>query len=115
MPKPPLHFNDPSAKQRHWDYERVPTSAMDESVKLISEAKDLLTAVKCPVLIMHSKNDSVVDLAGARYLCERLGSSDKQLVVVERSGHVMTLDSDWEMVAETTHRFITAHLPELHR
>jgi esterase/lipase len=38
-----------------------------------------------------------------------VASPDKQLVLLHNSGHVLTLDSDWEVVAEQTYAFIARH------
>jgi esterase/lipase len=41
---------------------------------------------------------------------DRVGSKDKQLLLLHNSGHALTVDSEWELVAERTYAFIQAHL-----
>lgn len=40
---------------------------------------------------------------------EKLGSEDKELVWLENSYHVATLDNDADLIAERTARFIHDH------
>jgi len=41
---------------------------------------------------------------------ERIGSTDKELVTLRNSGHCLTVDSEWEAVAEKSYEFIREHL-----
>jgi esterase/lipase len=42
----------------------------------------------------------------AQFTFEGAGSKDKELVTLHKSGHVLTVDGEWESVAEKTYRFI---------
>ena len=76
-----------------------------------SSARGLLPRVTCPLLIVHSTLDRAIRPNSARYTYERAGSADKELLTLRNSGHCLTVDSEWEYVAQTTHRFIRDHLP----
>lgn len=87
-------------------YDRLPTSATRQMLRMIDRARDALPRVTCPVLVMHSRNDHTVPPINADYIHDHVGSSDKQLVWYERSYHVITLDYDKHDVYERTLRFI---------
>ena len=41
----------------------------------------------------------------AQYVYDRIGSTEKEIVIPDNSGHVITVDSEWEHVAEQTYKF----------
>jgi carboxylesterase len=45
----------------------------------------------------------------------RVGSTDKELVLLNNSYHVATLDHDAELIFERTHEFAEARAPAAHR
>ena len=106
-----IYYADSEASGRNWQYDRVSTSAMHEVLKLRRETIRVLPSVTCPILLIHSKKDSVVNASGARHVYDRVGSEDRQLLLLERSGHVLSLDSEWPVVAARIHRFINDCLP----
>jgi carboxylesterase len=112
VPKSEDFFTDPAAKERIWAYDYTPTSAAHEVLKLIRETKRLLAQVTCPVLVMHSTKDLEIHPASARYVYDRISSTDKEIILLHNSGHVLALDSEWLAVAENTYQFIHEHLPE---
>jgi len=112
MPKSPdRDLTDPQAEQRLWSYEHNPTFAAHELLKLIRHTRRLLPQVSCPLLIIHSTLDQAIDAHSARLAYEKVGSADKELVTLHNSGHCLTVDSEWEFVAEKTLRFIHDHTP----
>lgn len=87
-------------------YDTVPTKAAAEVLKQIKRARLALPAVTAPILVMHGRNDHTVPPANARLIHDTVGSTDKELVWLERSYHVITLDYDREELFERTFRFI---------
>jgi len=100
---------DPQADLRLWCYAETPVFAAHELLKLLMQVRRLLPQVTCPLLVLHSMGDRSIHSDSARLTYERAGAVDKQLVTIERSGHAITVDTQWEFVADTTYRFITAH------
>ena len=90
-------------------YDRLPTSATYSMLKMIKRARAELPLVRCPVLIMHGRNDHTVAPFNAQVIHDHVGSTDKQLVWMERSYHVITLDNDRDEVFERTYGFIKDH------
>jgi carboxylesterase len=95
---------DPSGKEIA--YNRLPTAAADQVLRYVKKAKDALPWVTAPILVMHGRNDHTVHPSNADYIFENVGSTDKELVWLERSYHVVTLDYDKDVVAERTLGFI---------
>jgi carboxylesterase len=102
-------LTDPKADMHVWSYEEDPVSAAHELLKLIRQVRQLVPQVTCPLLIVYSTLDQAIHPNSARYTYERAGSADKKLVTLHNSGHAITVDSEWEMVAEKTYAFIQEH------
>ncbi|HEC35537.1 MAG TPA: alpha/beta fold hydrolase [Anaerolineae bacterium] len=104
-------LTDPKADLRLWSYEENPVFAAHELLKLLLRIRRLLPRVTCPLLIIHSTLDQAIHPNSALTTYERVGSLDKELVTLHNSGHCITVDSEWETVAEKTYCFILDHLP----
>jgi carboxylesterase len=70
---------------------------------------DLLSTITAPALIFQSTEDHVVPPENGPHILEKLGSEDKELVWLENSYHVATLDNDADLIAERTTSFIREH------
>jgi carboxylesterase len=90
-------------------YERVPTAAAHQMLGSIKRIQRSLAKVQCPLLVIHSPNDHTAHPDNARYIHDRVSSEDKEVVWLERSYHVITLDYERDEVFERTHRFIKEH------
>lgn len=89
-------------------YDKVPTAATYSMLKFVRTVRDRLARVTCPVLVMHSHNDHTAHPDNAQLIHDRVSSTDKQLVWLDRSYHVLTLDHDRHEVYERTYEFIKA-------
>ncbi len=102
-------LTDPTAELRLWNYEENPIRAAHELLKLTRRVRRMLPQVTCPLLVIHSTLDTTIHPQSAQFTYERAGSTDKELVTLHNSGHCITVDSEWETVAEKTYQFIQAH------
>jgi carboxylesterase len=100
---------DPQAERRFWCYDVHPVAAAAELLTLMRRVRRLLPQVACPALIVYSPRDTAIHPASAERTHARLGSADKRLVRLERSGHGLTADVEWETAAEETYRFVQRH------
>jgi len=105
-------LTDPQAESRLWHYDETPVRAAHELLKLIRQVRRLLPRVTCPLLIIHSTGDTAIHPTSAAYTYDQVGSTDKKLVTLHNSGHCITVDSEWERVAEETYRFIQERVSE---
>ena len=71
--------------------------------------RELLPRVVCPTLVFQSCVDYSVPPTNGPYIIEHIAADDKQLVWLENSYHVATLDNDKDLIAEQTLRFISNH------
>ena len=75
-------------------------------IKLIGEVERLLPEITCPLLVIYSRGDPTIHPQSAQLVYDRVRSSDKALVTLQSSGHLLTVDSEWEQVAEESYRFV---------
>jgi len=90
-------------------YANVPVPAIRQLYALVGVTRELLPRVRCPALVMQSREDHVVVPDNAPFILERIGSGDKHLLWLENSYHVATLDHDKERIARETLNFIRAN------
>ena len=79
-------------------------------MKFIKQVRRCLPQVTCPILIIHSTADDTIHPDSAQFVYDQVGSTEKEIVTLHNSGHVLTLDREWEQVAEKTYQFIQKHL-----
>lgn len=88
-------------------YPEVPVPPLKEFMAAMRVTDDLLPTVAAPALILQSTQDYyVVPPENGPHILEKLGSTDKELIWLENSYHVATLDNDADLIAERTARFI---------
>lgn len=87
-------------------YPRIPVSAVHELTKLLGEAKKKIFLVKQPVLIFRSAYDKTIPKYCADLTLKNIGSENKKLVELKRSGHVAVMDFDKELIGQRSIRFI---------
>jgi carboxylesterase len=100
---------DPDAPGRTWSYEYYVVPAVYQVLRLQLEVRRLLPTLRVPLLIVYSPRDQMIHPSSAAYTYARAGSQDKQMMALERSGHALTVDVEWEQVAERTYKFILEH------
>lgn len=87
-------------------YERTPLRALHSAVELWEQVSRDLPQVTQPVLLLHSREDHVVDPRNSELLLSRISSSDVTEIVLEDSYHVATLDHDAERILEESIEFV---------
>lgn len=87
-------------------YPVVPVPAVRQIYALMGATRDLLGAITCPALVFQSRDDHVVHPDNAPFIYENIASTDKELIWLENSYHVATLDYDKELIAEKILAFI---------
>lgn len=87
-------------------YPEVPVPPLESFMAAMRVTDDLLPTITAPALVIQSLEDHVVPPENGPYILDRLGSADKELLRLENSYHVATLDNDKELIAERTIAFI---------
>lgn len=111
FPKGKDDWADPDARALLWSYDRYPVAAAHQFFRLSAHVRRSLPRVTVPLLIVTSKGDRTVPPAAGDLIARGVATQDITRLALERSGHVLTLDAEWQLVAEKTGEFIRAHLP----
>lgn len=84
---------------------RVPLRALRETERMLREVRSRLHELRCPILMIHAREDEISSLDSVRRLFEALPQEDKELVVLENSYHMITIDNDRQQVVDLLDRF----------
>jgi len=106
IPKGESDWVDPILAGDHVDYPHYTTRAIIEVNEVIAEMQSSLPDVHAPALLMHSKKDGSVPYEHMEKIYSRLGSQDKQMFTIERSGHVIIRDIQKDQVFAAADQFI---------
>ena len=83
----------------------TPGAMVLEHRRMVAAAKKMLDKVQQPTLIIHSRQDDYANLNNATYLRGELTGAE-DIVVLEDSYHMVTLDKERHVVVERTRAFI---------
>lgn len=89
-------------------YEYTPLACLSSLLELAENTRSVLPQVYQPALIIQSRNEPAVDPQSAQYLYDKINSRDKQLLWLERSGHLATIDSEHQLVFDHIADFLGA-------
>ncbi|MEL7475968.1 MAG: alpha/beta hydrolase, partial [Cyanobacteria bacterium J06555_12] len=82
--------------------------AVRSAIELIeTRAKPAIPSITVPTLIMQAKRDRVVDPSGAQYIYDTIASSEKELMWLPESDHIIPLDVEREIVFEKVAGFLS--------
>ena len=108
------HVAKGKIKEEFWQgYPVNPLRALVQLHKLQRRVRRLLPRIRQPLLIVQGRLDTAIDLRGVDELYRNIGSTEKELHWMEKSGHVVMIDRELEQVAEITLRFIERVLGEI--
>jgi carboxylesterase len=93
--------------QKELCYEKVPLKAAAALLAFQARVKDRLSSVRTPLLLLTSRQDHVVPPGNTSFVAEHVSSTDVEVVWLERSYHVATLDYDAPVIFERSVEFIT--------
>jgi carboxylesterase len=87
-------------------YDRMPLSALRQLLDVARQVRNDLPRVQAPALVVQSAVDHVVHTGNADYIHAHLGSRAKEIVRLQRSYHVISLDNDFDLVVDRVVRFV---------
>lgn len=95
---PGTGYFDQSLWDYHVSYPVNPLRSIAELLILLDEMRTALPQIKTPVLLIHSKDDAYVVKDSMPLLYGRIGATDKTMLWIEGSGHVVTEEPPrWEV------------------
>ena len=110
MPKnkeaPDKGWFDKKAFAGHISYPKNPVRPVAELKELLQKMLVALPNVKIPVFLVHSKDDGYVIKDSMQQIYDQLGTTDKQMMWVEGSGHVIPREPARELVFSAAIEFI---------
>ncbi|MBG6191866.1 carboxylesterase [Arthrobacter sp. CAN_A212] len=87
-------------------YARTPVAAVGQLSRLFRETVAQLPTITAPTLVFRSSVDPVVPESSIEVLQQRIGSAELEIVRLENSYHVATMDHDAQSIFERSAQFI---------
>lgn len=87
-------------------YVKTPVKSMKELITLSMIVRGNLQKIETPAMIFSSIVDHVVPPSNSKEVYDAISLSERELVKLENSYHVATLDNDKELIAEKCVEFI---------
>lgn len=84
----------------------LPLWAIHEAEKLMAHVRANTQRIDCRTLVMHAREDELSALPGVERIVQGFAATDKKLVVLENSYHMITIDNDRARVATELTRFV---------
>lgn len=110
MPKsreaPGTGWFDAQAWQEQVSYPQNPVRSIGELNQLAAKMRAALPQVKVPALLIHSHDDTYVWPGSMPAIYKELGSAEKEMLWIEKSGHVITADAQRETVFKAAASFV---------
>ncbi|HLR14398.1 MAG TPA: alpha/beta fold hydrolase [Bacillota bacterium] len=86
----------------------VPARAGFEFLKLQRYTRPYLKEVTVPVFIAHGRQDTIVPVQTVHYLQREIPSAKKQVVIFDRSRHLLCLGEDQHVLIRMVYEFLTS-------
>jgi len=86
-------------------YSHFPVRLFCEMQPLIARCKHALPAVTSPVMLVQAANDDMTGPRNSEFIRDRVGAARRELVVLERSYHIVSADLERSTVASHMRRF----------
>jgi carboxylesterase len=102
-------LHDPIALAEHADYDQFPTRAVAELNALMRHTRRRLNRIDAPLLLIFARHDRVVSLNALDTIWTRVASADKQQLILERGGHIVTEDYDKDLAFAAIDQFLQQH------
>lgn len=87
-------------------YRKMPLLSIHELVTIIDKTKGCIDEVTAPVLIMHSRDDHTAAPKSAEYIYEHVKSSQKRILWLNKSGHMLPLKGERDLVFSEAAAFL---------
>lgn len=83
-----------------------PVRSAAQMNKMIRLADGSLSQIQCPALLVYSKADQFVGPRTVKLFLKRVSSEDKEVFTLEKSNHIVVLDSERFYVFEAVGKFL---------
>lgn len=100
------HINDKSQIDRLVTYGYLPLHAAKELFRMGDEVRKRVRGVATPILLVHSKGDETASMRSAVGLLRKLQNAEREVLILEKSNHVIGWDYERDVAAERTVDFL---------
>ena len=107
----PNSIRDPVERAKNVGYGAYSRRLLFELWRLAGLARASLSRIVSPTLIMQSRTDPRIASKVAERAYAALGTTDKKLVWMEDTGHIITVDYGHEEVLKEVREWLTARMP----
>jgi carboxylesterase len=108
MPKSGPDILDPEGRRTQVTYREQPVHAVNDVRRAGRRVEARLGMIFCPALVAHGRADRVCPVHNARIVYARLATrvSEKELLILERSHHIITRDVERDVLRTRLQAFI---------
>ena len=99
-------IEDPAARARHPGLDRMPLDSIAELIALEAKVIADLGSISAPILVAHGEKDRTARPRDAHRIHREVGSKEKELFMLARSGHVASVDYDGPALARAAADFL---------
>lgn len=89
-------------------YNLTPLRSLSSLLVLLKQVDTLLPSVTVPTLIIQGKHDHTVEPRSAEHIYNKVGSAEKKIIWLNKSGHIVTIDIEHERVFQHIAEFLEA-------
>ena len=93
-------------KQKIPSYHKYPVRSVDQLLALLEHTRLDLPEITAPALLIHSRKDRSVHFDNLQYIYNHISSIKKEMLILEDSYHVVSLDIEKEVVFQKIRSFI---------
>jgi esterase/lipase len=102
----PLATHDPEVADFPYRDRFIPMNVYRDLFTLMDALEGTEAQFAAPFLMVLAANDLVIDTPAARSFYQQAASDRKELLVLERTSHVIPFDSEWSNLVDQIHVFI---------
>ncbi len=95
-----------------WGYPYFPLTMLCELKRLVKYCIPRFKNITSPVQLIQAQNDDLTSVKNSQFIHDRVGSRQKEIVLLHDSYHVITADQERGKVAEAMDRFFNAAVPQ---
>ena len=101
---------DISNNEKTLTYDKIPLKSLSQLLKFFKHLEHDLQDIYAPTLVIFSKKDHVVQGKSAITIYKKIASTDKRILELNHSYHILTLDLEREKVFDEISYFIESLL-----
>ena len=87
-------------------YDKIPLLSVYDLLEVIERSKNCLLKITAPSLIIHGKADTMASVESAPYIGEHIGSSRKEVALLDGAEHLLPLMEGREAVFDKISNFL---------